>query len=177
MACPAIRLSIYDSDVFWYVLYDRGEVIDAYDSAPGYFNSPGQAPQGGNVERLQRYSVNGTTVQDLDAILHPKLKTGSTADELIARLRQGQPGLFENHPEKEAEIRRQFAELGAKTGEPEPARYYALADDLMHGLAGKLGVDPTAANGSYRYISQGDNDLTGLLLVEGDKVGPFKPAR
>ena len=28
LACPAIGFSIYDSAVFWYVLYDRGEVID-----------------------------------------------------------------------------------------------------------------------------------------------------
>ncbi len=36
--CPALALYVYDSDNLWYRLYQRGTLIDEYDSDPGYWD-------------------------------------------------------------------------------------------------------------------------------------------
>jgi hypothetical protein len=53
-ACPALAVLNHDDDVFLYELYSNGELMDTYDSAPGYFDSSTEpsAPKGGNAEEL-----------------------------------------------------------------------------------------------------------------------------
>lgn len=62
--CPALFVSVYDSDVFEYALYDAGRRVDAYNSGPDYFDdedwgdeteeaAPHQPePEGGNAHLL-----------------------------------------------------------------------------------------------------------------------------
>jgi hypothetical protein len=54
---PALEQLIYDSDVTLYRLYGRlGELIDQYDSAPGFADGEGKQrpPSGGNVGALSQ---------------------------------------------------------------------------------------------------------------------------
>ena len=37
-ACPTLFVSVYDSDIFEYDLYDAGRRVDTYNSAPDYFD-------------------------------------------------------------------------------------------------------------------------------------------
>jgi hypothetical protein len=56
--CPALATSIIDGDVFLYWLYNAGELVDEYDSAPGYFDAfDAEAkeplpPTGGDARKL-----------------------------------------------------------------------------------------------------------------------------
>lgn len=55
--CPALGALLHDDDVFWYVLYLKGEYLDEYNSDPGYFGYEGDEPPppaGGDAVRLCR---------------------------------------------------------------------------------------------------------------------------
>src|SRR5579883_1596598 len=56
---------VHDSDIFMYVLCENGQLIDEYDSDPGYFDGRNVMPSGGKMEALQKYCVPGTTVEEL----------------------------------------------------------------------------------------------------------------
>lgn len=51
-ACVALAVSVTDDSVFTYLLYDGGELIDDYDSCPGYLTGQNLPPNGGNAELL-----------------------------------------------------------------------------------------------------------------------------
>jgi len=83
-----IAFMVHDSDIACYWLYDRGELIDEYNSCPDYFGEStyGDAPSGpsgGQPELLQRYCRAGTTTDDLTAILAGE---ATFAEDVIGKL-------------------------------------------------------------------------------------------
>ncbi len=51
--CTALAVNIHDGDVFYYYLYQSGQLTDDYDSVPSYFfNEEPQAPIGGEARKL-----------------------------------------------------------------------------------------------------------------------------
>ena len=52
--CPVLAVLNHDDDIFWYQLHHRGELLDEYDSSPGYFDSAAEPspPIGGNAQLL-----------------------------------------------------------------------------------------------------------------------------
>jgi hypothetical protein len=52
--CKALSSLVHDSDVFMYWLYDRGKLLDTYNSMPGYFDPDTNkaSPEGGDVKKL-----------------------------------------------------------------------------------------------------------------------------
>lgn len=67
---PAIAFMVHDSDVACYWLYDKGQLLDEYNSCPDYFDS--QRPTGsatGRPEVLLRYCRNGVLANELADIL------------------------------------------------------------------------------------------------------------
>lgn len=52
--CVALGVSLYDSDIFRYALYQSGQRVDRYHSAPGYWydGSENLPPEGGNAFNL-----------------------------------------------------------------------------------------------------------------------------
>ena len=82
LACPILGVLNHDDDILCYWLFQRGELLDEYNSCPDYFEPTlyGQAPAapaGGDVGKL--CSVFATTIppQELEAILRaPSSKEG-----------------------------------------------------------------------------------------------------
>ena len=53
--CPVLAVLDHDEDVLWYALSVAGEVMDEYNSTPGYFAPSGpQDPTGGDAKLLCR---------------------------------------------------------------------------------------------------------------------------
>lgn len=83
--CLALFSSVYDSDVFEYILYDDGRRIDAYISAPDYGDgenwednrdaveepTPQPTPASGDARLLCASFGVESAVEQVEAILHP----------------------------------------------------------------------------------------------------------
>ncbi|HSQ55337.1 MAG TPA: ankyrin repeat domain-containing protein [Gemmata sp.] len=77
LKAPAIAFLVHDSDIACYWLFDKGELLDEYNSCPDYFDDDDHpreeaTPAGGLPEVLVRYCSRGTTVDALAAILNKK---------------------------------------------------------------------------------------------------------
>jgi hypothetical protein len=52
-SCPVLVVHEFDNDLLNYQLYDAGQFVDDYDSAPDYFDeSKDSAPSGGDAQKL-----------------------------------------------------------------------------------------------------------------------------
>jgi len=72
-----IVMMVHDGDVFMYLLFDNGEVVDQFDSKPDYFGPVSDAKRkewAGNFSRLLRYAKKGTALADLKHASDKKLK-------------------------------------------------------------------------------------------------------
>ncbi len=69
---PCWRVLIHDDDILWYQLYSKGELVDEYDSTPGYFDfeetAEGFIPIGGNAQALCR-AFESNSVEKVSRIL------------------------------------------------------------------------------------------------------------
>ncbi len=67
--CAALAVLNHDDDILWYQLFNRGELVDAYDSAPNYFSGPPAPPQDGDPEKLCELFGAPGSVDDVIQIL------------------------------------------------------------------------------------------------------------
>src|SRR5207249_8932397 len=72
LACPALVAALIDDDVFWYQLYQSGNLIDEYDSTPGFFDPHAEPspPSGGNAVKICQAFGVGEEIKEVDEILH-----------------------------------------------------------------------------------------------------------
>lgn len=72
LQCPLLAVYNHDDSILWYGLYVSGELIDDYNSAPGYFAESEQesmaAPEGGNAPKLCEV-FGSTAVEQVESIL------------------------------------------------------------------------------------------------------------
>jgi hypothetical protein len=71
LECCVLAALVHDDDIFWYQLYDGGQLADEYDSAPNYWGTLGPKPlppSGGNASRLCSAFEAGD-LAEIDAIL------------------------------------------------------------------------------------------------------------
>ncbi len=64
-----IAFLVHDSDIFIYWLARNGELLDHYNSAPGYFGDEIVGPEGGDAALLLEFCLPTTTEEQIKAIL------------------------------------------------------------------------------------------------------------
>jgi hypothetical protein len=52
--CAGLVAINHDDDILWLALYERGTLVDEYDSTPGYFGGETGPPKGGDAARICR---------------------------------------------------------------------------------------------------------------------------
>jgi hypothetical protein len=86
----AIAFMVHDSDIACYWLFDKGHLLDEYNSCPDYFadDSDGPpSPSGGRPDVLLRYCRPGVTQEELAAVLSEESVQATTfAEDVIRRL-------------------------------------------------------------------------------------------
>lgn len=175
---PVLAFLVHDSDVFLYWLFDNGQELDHYDSAPGYFEGKQSEPEGGNVHVLLPYCVKDTSAEQLKQILYekkvkPKELPGDVAESLqsakeqaIRDLRNAYPGMAARHPEQPdlgrmvKDLERHFDQMSAGFFGGTLAQY--LAEEL----AKCLGLAEGAATQSYNSLLHAEARSASTLHVD-----------
>jgi hypothetical protein len=80
LRCPLLAVLNHDDSILWYQLYLSGELVDEYNSAPGYFETEDEeaamaGPEGGDAKKLCN-AFGSNAIKAVDKIL----KTPSAAD-------------------------------------------------------------------------------------------------
>ena len=79
---PALAVLNHDDDILMYIFYNRGILVDEYNSSPGYFSGDILAkPSGGDAKKLCFILGNIEKVDKVDKILR---KPGGTKGYLFA---------------------------------------------------------------------------------------------
>src|SRR5947209_7122991 len=74
LGAPAVAFLVHDSDFLCYWLFERGELVDEFNSCPDYFDEddgPREArrPSGGRPEVLLRFCQPGSRPRDIRRVL------------------------------------------------------------------------------------------------------------
>jgi hypothetical protein len=77
LQCVVLAVSNHDDDILWYQLFERGQLVDDYDSTPGYFEATEPSPPaGGDARKLcTAFGVPGAAPR-VEPILRKSLFTG-----------------------------------------------------------------------------------------------------
>ena len=70
-SCPAFGILNHDDDILAYELWSNGELVDAYDSCPGYFDGDESrmVPEGGDAKALSELMGNGQNIEEIEKTL------------------------------------------------------------------------------------------------------------
>jgi hypothetical protein len=75
----AVAVSVYDDDVLWLCICDKGNCVDKYNSRPGYFEGTSSIPAGGNVRRIAAALQVHDAEQLVNTVLHEHAYVVETA--------------------------------------------------------------------------------------------------
>jgi len=80
-SCPALAILNHDDDVLMYWLYNGGELLDQYNSDPGYFDeAEGSTPTGGDGRTLSETLASKGDQGTIDRVL----RTPADEDDAFA---------------------------------------------------------------------------------------------
>lgn len=83
-----VAFLVHDSDIFLYLIYDRGRCVDEYNSTPDYFEEVDEKEMqrtAGEPEVLLRYATEGTMMSQLRDVLD-RARFDTFAEERMCRL-------------------------------------------------------------------------------------------
>lgn len=161
LACGVFFWSVYDSDIFFYTLYEDGKKRDEFDSNPDYFESVSAAKKArlcGKPETLVPYCLPGIGYSQVQEVLQPPssprpaentfnsaaslealpLLPGKSLDTLTQALEKLKQDIFQ------------------KTG-----KRYTFADEQASDLAKLLGIAEDLEAAEYRDIAEANGNSTG----------------
>lgn len=156
--------NVYDSDVFFYSLYENGGLRDEFNSAPGYFEA--QAVAGdeegeqeridpaqvrGAPEALLPYCAPGTTLAAIKEVLQPT-ELAEPNPALATQL----PGFPEANLGRLAAALDTTADALRQGIQQKMREKYTFAEHQASDLALLLGMDEELAQGHYSDIAQDD---------------------
>jgi hypothetical protein len=84
-----VSFLVHDSDIFMYWLFQSGQLVDEFNSAPDYFKRAGKAEHArvrGNSDALLPLCVPGTTRDQVEAVLHPPEGQPLFAEDIVSDL-------------------------------------------------------------------------------------------
>jgi hypothetical protein len=188
-----IAFLVHDSDIACYWLYDKGQLLDEYNSNPEYFGEADEppGPSGGRPDILVRYCARDARPENLAAILAEENVQATTfAEDLIRQLAEPL-GIDSN---------RALADYDRPAGDEGPGDNDRAEEDddgpsgspgragLRERLAERFGLSPRSAPADPRATalvqaaaSGNINDLNRLLRegvgVEAEGPAPLPTSR
>jgi hypothetical protein len=178
-AGPALAVLNHDDDILIYHLYSRGEKVDSYNSAPGYFEGAPTPPSGGNIAVLIETFDAHCDPEVLAAILHSQVSAGEGWNDmqqsfaagfgewiarifsnpsLVAQLLTGQPSdeSLKRIGKMRDEIFPDVLHRASYSTSSVADVKYLFALDRHRDLARTLGLPLDAVGGGYNYIENGE---------------------
>ena len=135
--CAAWGVYVFDSDVFSYVLCRGGEVLDEYDSRPGYPDGGGRGPEGGDAAVLCReMQLKPADAAEVERVLRSADNMG---EYLFAERRHG--------------------DVMLELGHPDLAYTFRFSDFWME-------EDPPEGYDAEQFVMVGDDESPGPYAVE-----------
>lgn len=138
-------ISVHDSNLFSYLLYENGKLSDDYESDPGYFDGEDLPPRGGNMQAVVKYCVPGTTTKELSETFGKKPSRVVGAVKFFWHL-----------------TRKDFDKAIGSTS-------VFRGDSLAQSFGEKLGLPRERFCVGYKYIKQGKNEIEGVTLFKNEK--------
>lgn len=169
LSCGVFFWSVYDSDIFFYTLYEDGKKRDEFDSNPDYFETVSTAKKArlrGKPEALVPYCLPGIGYSQVREVLQPPLSSKEEASEA-----SGESLISDKSLQTFSKLLNiTLEEMKAKIAEKQLEKY-TFADEQASDLAKLLGIDETLVTLHYQDIKAeqtGDHDFAKFGLV---KVG------
>jgi len=158
-ACPALAVLNHDDDILIYHLYSRGEQVDSYNSAPGYFEGASTPPSGGNTALLIKTFDAHCDPEALAAILHSQVSAGEGWNDMQQAFNAGLDELGIRILSDPSLVPKLLADVlhraSYSTSSVADAKYL-FALDRHQDLAETLGLPLDAVGGGYNYIENGE---------------------
>lgn len=154
----AFGLLVHDSDVFWYVLSKSGEILDVYDSDPGYFSGSDRPPSGGNLVAVLPYCVNGTTIEQLSDLLQSRRERSADVTDPSALMK----ALSENNMQA----------MQAMLNQDDVFR----GDSLARKFGERLGLPAGRASMGYNHLRQGEGRSSAIIHIKDPDQASDKSA-
>lgn len=154
LSCGVFYWSVYDSDIFFYTLYENGKKRDAFDSNPDYFEPVSTAKRAklrGKPEALVNYCQPGIGYSQVLEVLQPPAspRPAENSSNTLASL-EALPLL----PGKSLDTLTQALEKLKQDIFQKTGKRYTFADEQASDLAKLLGIAEGLETAEYRDIAE-----------------------
>lgn len=152
LSCGVFFWSVYDSDIFFYTLYESGKKRDEFDSNPDYFETLSAAKKArlcGKPEALVPYCLPGIGYAQVREVLQPPLLSEEEAVEA-----SGESLISDKSLQTFAKVlNKTLEEMKAGIAQKRLEKY-AFAEEQAEDLAKLLGIAEDLEATEYRDIAE-----------------------